>query len=72
VDRIIAQPGSVPVYKLGELKIRELRTYAEKELGSKFDIRAFHDHLLGHGQLPLDLLEASVKAWVAGLRNNTQ
>jgi uncharacterized protein (DUF885 family) len=65
VDRIIVQPGSVPAYKVGELKIRELRSYAERELGPKFDIRAFHDHLLGHGQLPLDLLETSVKAWVA-------
>lgn len=64
VDRIIAQPGTVPVYKLGELKIRELRSHAERELGSRFDIRAFHDHLLGHGQLPLDMLETSVKAWV--------
>jgi uncharacterized protein (DUF885 family) len=65
VDRIIAQPGTVPVYKLGELKIRELRAFAERELEQRFDIRAFHDHLLGSGQLPLDLLEASVKAWVA-------
>ena len=70
VDRIIVSPGTVPVYKLGELKIRELRSYAERELGTRFDIRAFHDHLLGHGQLPLDLLETSVKAWVAGIRNN--
>jgi uncharacterized protein (DUF885 family) len=71
VDRIIVQPGTVPAYKVGELKIRELRSYAERELGPKFDIRAFHDHLLGHGQLPLDLLEMSVKAWVAEIRNNT-
>jgi uncharacterized protein (DUF885 family) len=71
VDRIIVQPGSVPAYKVGELKIRELRSYAERELGPKFDIRAFHDHLLGHGQLPLDLLETSVKAWVTGIRKNT-
>jgi len=64
VDRIIAHPGSVPVYKIGELKIRELRAYAEKELGPRFDIRAFHDRVLGHGQLPLDLLEKSVREWV--------
>ena len=64
VDRIIAHPGTVPVYKIGELKIRELRAYAEKELGSRFDVRAFHDRVLGHGQLPLDLLEKSVKEWV--------
>ena len=65
VDRYIVQPGSVPCYKIGELKIRELRRYAEKELGAKFDVRAFHDLILGGGQLPLDLLEKRVKAWVA-------
>ncbi|HEV7668931.1 MAG TPA: DUF885 domain-containing protein [Thermoanaerobaculia bacterium] len=65
VNRVISRPGTVPVYKVGELKIRELRSYAEKQLGPAFDLRAFHDHLLGHGQLPLDLLDASVKAWVA-------
>jgi uncharacterized protein (DUF885 family) len=65
VDRLISQPGSVPAYKIGELKIKELRAYAESELGARFDIRAFHDHLLGRGQLPLDLLERGVKAWVA-------
>ncbi len=64
VDRIIVQPGSVPAYKIGELKIRELRAYAQKELGSRFDLRAFHDRVLGHGQLPLDLLEKSIKDWV--------
>ena len=64
VDRYIVQPGSVPCYKIGELKIRELRRYAEKELGPKFDIRAFHDQVLGSGQLPLDVLEKNVKAWV--------
>jgi len=64
VDRIIVQPGTVPVYKIGELKIRELRAYAQKELGPKFDLRAFHDRVLGHGQLPLDLLEKSLKDWV--------
>ena len=68
VDRYIMQPGSVPCYKIGELKIRELRRYAEKELGPKFDIRAFHDQILGGGQLPLDLLEKKVKGWVASQR----
>lgn len=65
VDRIITQPGTVPVYKIGELKIRELRRYAERELGARFDVRAFHDQLLGIGQLPLDFLETRMKAWVA-------
>ncbi len=64
MDRIIARPGTVPVYKIGELKIRELRAYAQKELGPRFDLRAFHDRILGHGQLPLDLLEKSIEDWV--------
>jgi len=65
VDRYIVWPGGAVVYKIGELKIKELRAYAEKELGPKFDLRAFHDHLLGSGQLPLALLEKSIKEWVA-------
>ena len=65
VDRYIVSPGGAVVYKIGELKIKELRAYAQKELGAKFDLRAFHDHVLGSGQLPLALLEKSIKAWVA-------
>jgi len=65
IDRYMVWPGGAVVYKIGELKIKELRAYAEKELGSKFDIRAFHDRLLDHGQLPLALLEKQVKEWVA-------
>jgi uncharacterized protein (DUF885 family) len=65
VDRYIVWPGGAVVYKIGELKIKELRAYAEKELGPKFDLRAFHDHILGHGQLPLALLEKQIKEWVA-------
>lgn len=71
IDRYIEYPGSVPCYKIGELKIKELRDYAKKALGAKFDIRAFHDQLLAHGQLPLDLLEKSVKEWVAAQRDGT-
>ncbi|HKC25761.1 MAG TPA: DUF885 domain-containing protein, partial [Thermoanaerobaculia bacterium] len=72
VDRVIARPGTVPVYKLGELKIRELRSFAERELGAAFDTRAFHDHLLGHGQLPLDFLEKRVQGWVERVRRGTE
>jgi uncharacterized protein (DUF885 family) len=64
IDRYIVSPAGAVVYKIGELKIKELRAYAEKELGPGFDLRAFHDHLLSKGQLPLDLLEKSVKEWV--------
>jgi prolyl oligopeptidase len=65
VDRYIVSPGQAVAYKIGELKIKEMRAYAEKELGAKFDIRAFHDHVLGNGALPLDVLEKNIRAWVA-------
>jgi uncharacterized protein (DUF885 family) len=65
IDRYIVWPGGAVVYKIGELKIKELRAYAERELGPGFDLRAFHDQLLAHGQLPLALLEKNIKAWVA-------
>lgn len=65
IDRYIAHPAGAVVYKIGELKIKELRAHAEKELGPRFDLRAFHDHVLRRGQLPLDLLEKNIKAWVA-------
>ncbi len=65
IDRYIVWPGGAVCYKIGELKIKELRAYAQKELGPRFDIRAFHDQLLAHGQLPLALLEKNIKAWVA-------
>jgi uncharacterized protein (DUF885 family) len=65
IDRYIVWPGGAVCYKIGELKIKELRAYAQRELGPRFDLRAFHDRLLGHGQLPLALLEKDVRAWVA-------
>lgn len=66
IDRYIVWPGQALAYKIGELKIRELRTYAENKLAGQFDLRNFHDELLRHGCLPLDLLEARMKAWVDG------
>src|SRR5579872_1864589 len=64
-DRYIAWPAQALSYKLGQLKIRELRDRAEKELGPKFDIRTFHDEILDGGTLPLDLLEARTDKWIA-------
>jgi uncharacterized protein (DUF885 family) len=65
VDRYIVWPGQALAYKMGQLKIRELRTLSEKTLGARFDVRAFHDLVLGGGALPLDVLEARVRAWLS-------
>jgi uncharacterized protein (DUF885 family) len=64
-DRYIAWPAQALSYKLGQLKIRELRERAQKELGPKFDIRSFHDEILNGGTLPLDLLEVRTARWIA-------
>lgn len=66
VERYIGVPGQALSYKIGEIKIRELRTRAEKALGKKFDIREFHDEILTHGSVPLAVLEAAVDRWIAG------
>jgi uncharacterized protein (DUF885 family) len=63
-DRYIAWPAQALSYKLGQLKFRELRDRAQKELGAKFDIRSFHDEMLNGGVLPLDLLDARTNAWI--------
>src|SRR5215471_3148635 len=65
VDRYIVWPGQALAYKIGQLKIRELRTLAEKELGANFDKRKFHDAVLENGAIPLNLLDSRVKAWIA-------
>ncbi len=64
VDRYISWPGQALAYKLGQLKIQALREEAEKALGDRFDIRAFHDKLLGMGALPLSVLETEMRAWI--------
>jgi uncharacterized protein (DUF885 family) len=65
VDRYIVWPGQALAYKLGQLKIRELRTEAEKRQGSAFNVRKFHDAVLESGSIPLDVLEAHVHGWLA-------
>ena len=64
IERYMAYPGQALGYKIGQLKIRELRTRGEQQLGAKFDLRAFHDEVLGEGALPLAVLEAHIQAWL--------
>jgi uncharacterized protein (DUF885 family) len=71
VDRYIVWPGQALAYKMGELKIRELRELAEKQLGEKFDIREFHDCVLRTGAVPLDVLENNVRAWIKQKQNGS-
>jgi len=70
-DRYITWPSQALAYKMGELKILELRERAKQELGDKFDIRAFHDEILGGGALPLDVLETRTDAWIARVKAGT-
>ncbi|MBK6878579.1 MAG: DUF885 family protein [Ignavibacteria bacterium] len=64
VDRYIAWPGQALAYKTGEMKIKELRKKSEEALGSKFDIKEFHDTMLKNGALPLPLLEVEINRWI--------
>ena len=64
IDRYIVMPGQALAYKMGELKILELRARAKEQLGDKFDLRAFHDEILVDGGLPLDVLDVKVTAWI--------
>jgi len=65
VDRYIVWPGQALAYKIGQLKFRELRSFAEKQLGERFDPRAFHDKVLEEGAIPLGMLDDRVRAWIA-------
>ena len=68
LDRYIAWPAQALSYKMGQMKILALRERAQRELGAKFDLRAFHDAVLDQGPLPLDMLEVKIDAWIASRR----
>ena len=65
VERHIVMPGQATAYKIGMLKILELREHAREALGDKFDIRAYHEQVLDDGAIPLDVLETKIENWIA-------
>jgi len=69
-DRYIAWPAQALAYKLGQLKFRELRERAQKQLGTRFDVRAFHDEMLNGGVLPLDLLDSRTNKWIVAQKHH--
>jgi len=71
VDRYIVWPGQALAYKSGELEIKALRKYAEQQLGTKFDIRAFHDQVLSQGASPLEVLDSRIRSWVDSLKKRS-
>ena len=68
VQRYFVLPGQATSYKVGMIRIQQLRAMAEEELGEDFDIRGFHDTVLGGGAVPLNILEARVNNWIASVR----
>jgi uncharacterized protein (DUF885 family) len=68
VDRYIAMPGQALGYKVGQLTIKRLRAEAEQAMGAGFDVKAFHAQVLDTGALPMDVLEAKIKRWIAAAK----
>jgi len=70
IQRYITNPGQATAYKIGMIKIQELRSSAMRELGNDFDYRGFHDTVLGGGAVPLPILEARVMRWVDSVKSD--